>query len=375
MVRGRSLRILWFNWRCWLNPQAGGAEVHVKEIAKRWVKLGHEITLFCGKYHGCKEHEELEGVEVIRKGYQYSVYLFAAKEYIFSLRKRNYSIVIDDINGVPFFTPLYVREHKIAIMHHLVKDIFFKELPFDKAILGYAAERIIPLVYRNIPFLAVSDSTKQDLAHFGIPQRGIKIVHNGIDHEVFTPELRRKSSYPHVVYVGRIKRYKNLDHLIIAFSLLVNRLKTEGRSNKLTIAGKGDYIELKGLAKRLGVESQVDFLGEISDEEKVRLLQSAWVFVTTSTREGWGLTTVEAMACGTPVIAYNVPGLTDSSLNGKTGFLVPYGKTDEMTECLAQVLCDELLRKELSMNATNWARQFNWDKTAKESMDFLKSHC
>ena len=95
-------------------------------VAKRWVKWGHEVTLFCGKYRGCKEHDELDGVEIIRKGNPYTVYLCAAEDYLCSLRKRNYDVIIDDINGVPFFTPLYAKKLKVAIMHHLVKDIFFK---------------------------------------------------------------------------------------------------------------------------------------------------------------------------------------------------------------------------------------------------------
>jgi glycosyltransferase involved in cell wall biosynthesis len=369
------VRVLWFNWRCWVNPQAGGAEVHVKEVSKRWVEMGHEVTLFCAKYEGCKEREELDGVEIIRRGYPYTVYLFAVEEYLRSLRKKTYDMVIDDINGVPFFTPLYIKKPKVAIMHHLVRDIFFRELALGKALLGYTAEQMIPSVYRNTPFAAVSESTKEDLIRFGIPRTSIRVVHNGIDQELFKPNPCLRSSYPHVVYLGRIKRYKNLDQLLIAFSRVVDRFKKEEKKNiKLTIAGRGDYAELKNIAERLDIVSNVDFQGEISDQEKVKLLQSAWVYVTTSTREGWGLTAVEAMACGTPVIGYDVPGLRDSIIDCETGFLIPYGNVERLAELVSMVLYDDMLKKRLSENAHKWSMNFNWGKTAKELIDFIENY-
>lgn len=80
---------------------AGGAEVNLHEIAKRWVKWGHQVTVFCAKHPGCEEHEEIDGIEIMRKGGPYTVYLHAAKQYLRRLKKRNYDVVIDDINGVP----------------------------------------------------------------------------------------------------------------------------------------------------------------------------------------------------------------------------------------------------------------------------------
>ncbi|MCJ7424440.1 glycosyltransferase family 4 protein [Candidatus Bathyarchaeota archaeon] len=366
------MHVLWFNWRCWFNPQAGGAEVHVREVAKRWVKLGHRVTLFCGKYDGCIDHEESDGVEIIRKGHPYTVYLWAAKQYLRSLKKREYDVVIDDINGVPFFTPLYVEKPKIALVHHLVKDIFFKELSWDKAIVGYTAEKMIPFIYHNIPFVTVSESTKRDLVQSGIPEANIRIIHNGIDQQFLKPKPEFKSPYPHLVYVGRIKRYKNLDQLLKVLNIVVNLLQKEARNRiRLTIAGRGDCSSLKKLAGRLGIDDHVEFLGEISDQEKVGLLQSAQIYVTTSIREGWGLTAMEAMACGTPVVGYNVPGLRDSVINGKTGLLVPYGNVEQLANAIITVLSNQLLEKELSQDARRWATKFDWDDTAKEFIKLL----
>lgn len=364
------MRILWFNWRCWLHPWAGGAEAHVREVAKRWVKWGHEVTLFCGKYRGCKEHDELDGVEVIRKGGPYIVYLCAAKEYLRSLRKRNYDVIIDDINGVPFSTPLYVKKPKVAIMHHLVKDIFFMELPWYTAVLGYTAETMIRLIYRDTRFIAVSESTKEDLVKSGIPKENVSVIYNGVDHEVYKPNPHSKSPYPHVVYIGRIKQYKNLVHLLRAMKILVNAKQLN--DVKLTIAGRGDFEELKKAVAELGISRYVEILGEVNDNEKVELFNRAWVYVTTSSREGWGLTVIEANACGTPAVAYNVPGLRDS-INGETGLLVaPYGNVEALAKAIMKALTDNELREKLSRNAVEWAKQFSWDGSARELMKALE---
>ena len=358
------MKILIMNWRDITHPQAGGAEAHIHEAVKRWVKWGHEVTLLCGRYEGCKEDDEIDGVGIIRRGGPFTVYLHAVKEYLWNLRKRNYDVVIDDINGVPFFTPLYIRRPKIAIMHHLVKDIFFKELPWHKAIFGYIAEKTLPLIYHNTPFIAVSRSTKEDLVRFGIPEENVDVVYNGIDNGVYRPNPHSKSPYPHIVYLGRIKQYKNLDHLLRAMKIIVDSNKLD--DVKLTIAGRGDYQELEHVVAELGISEYVTLFGEVSDSKKIELYNNAWISASMSTREGWGLTVIEANACGTPAIAYNVPGLSDSIVDGETGLLVPFGDVKALAESILRVLTVDRLRSRLSSGAIEWAKKFDWEQMAKE---------
>jgi glycosyltransferase involved in cell wall biosynthesis len=365
-----SIKILWFNWRCWLHPWAGGAEAHIHEIARRWTKEGHEVTLFCGKYEGCKESEVIDGVRIERRGNPYTLYLEAPKKHLLNLRK-DYDIIVDDVNGVPFFTPLWAPSiPKVVVMHHLVKDIFFMELPWHKAVIGYLAEMFIPLIYRRVPFVAVSEGTKRDLVNFGIPEDNIKVVHNGVDHKLLKPNFCQKSPHPHVVYLGRVKKYKNLNHLLRAMKIVAKF--NFGKSVKLTIAGRGDYRELKTLASKLGINSYVEFLGEVSEGEKIKLLQRAWVYVTPSTREGWGLAVLESMACGTPAVGYNVTGIRDVIRNGENGVLVPYGNINALANAIVRVLMDEELRERLAENAYKWSLSFDWDTCARQLMDYIK---
>lgn len=362
------MKILIFNWRDITHPQAGGAELHIYKQAKRWVKWGHEVTLFCGGYNGNIEYDEISGIKIIRKGNQYSVYLHAVWNYLRHWRKKC-DVVIDDINGVPFFTPLYVRKPKLAIIHHLVKSIFFKVLPYPFALLGYLAEKSIPIIYKKTPFITVSKSTKEEMIKEGIKRENIRIIPNGIDSKNYKPNFELKTPYPSIVYLGRLKRYKRLHILINAMKKIVKVIPNA----KLYIAGHGDREEfLKELTKKLGLEYSIKFLGFVSECEKINLLQSAWVFVTPSEKEGWGITVTEANLCGTPAVSFKVNGLKESIKNKVTGILVQEGKLKEFEDAIIKVLSEKDLRAKLARNAIDYARQYNWDTSARLGLEMLE---
>ena len=357
------MKILVFNWRDITHPWAGGAELHIHEIAKQWAKQGHRVTLFSSTYNDAKKFEVIDGIEIIRRGGCFSVYVCAMWYYLTNLRRRNYDIVVDDINGVPFFTPLFCRRPKVAIIHHLVKKIFFKELPLYLAVVGWIAERLIPLFYVKTKFITVSRSSKEEAERFGI--RGIEIVPNGVDLEFYKPNPNSKTSFPTILFLGRLKRYKRLEHLLKAFEIVSRRVKAE-----LWIVGEGDAKEeLEKLAEELGIQDRIRFFGFVKEELKVELLDKAWFFVMTSEKEGWGLTVIEANACGTPCIAYDVPGLRDSINHGYNGLLVKDGDVEALADAIVKLLLDDNLREELSINAVEWSEQFSWDKSTEE---FLK---
>jgi len=357
------MRILFYNWRDILDPLAGGAEAYIHEIGKRLAR-DNEVYLYCRRYRGSESSSEIDGIKIIRKGGSFSLYVHAIYDYIFKLRKKNFDVVVDGINGVPFFTPLFVRKPKVAIIFHVVgKEIFFRELPFPLALVGWIAENVIPFIYKKVSFVAISDSTKDEMIRFGIPQHRISLVYCGVECAAQRDYSGvERSAKPSIVYVGRVKDYKQLDHLVQAFAV-VNK---EVPDSKLIIAGRGNYAELVNLADELGVSQGIEFKGEVSEEEKVDYLKSAWVFVTPSFKEGWGITVIEANSCGTPAIAYNTSGLRDSIKNGETGLLVSPGDIPGLAEAILRVIGDSDLRLKLSQSALEWAKGFTWDNSAKE---------
>jgi len=355
------MKILILNWRCPKHPEAGGAEKYLYEISKRLVKKGHEIVWFSANFQRGESVDILDGIKFVRRGGRYSVYLYSLFSFLQSFKKDNFQVIIDNINGVPFFTPLYVKQPKLAIVHHLMKEQFFKELPLPLGIVGYSLERTIPFCYSRVPFVTVSDSSKRELMAMGIKR--VEIVPNGIESRFFNFKAINKADAPTILFLGRLKKYKRVDLLLKAFSLLKKKLN----SANLWIAGDGDYrAELEKLAIKLDIKNVV-FWGYVDEKKKRELLRKSWVLVMPSLREGWGITVIEANACGTPCIAYDVSGLRDSIKNGKTGILVrENGNEEKLAEVLYQFLTNSTLRQRLSQNAIEWARQFSWDRSAEK---------
>jgi glycosyltransferase involved in cell wall biosynthesis len=141
---------------------------------------------------------------------------------------------------------------------------------------------------------------------------------------------------------------------------------------RLRIIGDGPFEPwLRRAAETLGVTDAVEFLGFLPRAEKVRHLQRAWVLVQPSPKEGWGLTVVEAGACGTAVVAADSPGLRDSVRRDETGLLVPYGDDARLAEALIRVLEDRALRDRLSTAGRAWAARFSWLECGRASLDAL----
>ncbi|MFB0562649.1 MAG: glycosyltransferase family 4 protein [Candidatus Lokiarchaeia archaeon] len=356
------MRFLVINWRDIKNPEAGGAEIHLHEIFKRIAQDNHQVTLLASKYKGCKKEEIIDGIRVIRIGTKFTFFFFVFLYYITKFRKYNFDYVIDDISKMPLFTPLYVKKPLIAIIHHIHGKTLFKELPFILAITVYLCERLIPLFYKKVPIVTVSESTKKELLFKGFSRDYIEIVYNGVNNNLFVPGTKSKKEL--IIYVGRVKKYKQLEDLIKAFKII----KENGKNPELIIAGRGDYHEeLRELVKKLNLDSNsVKIYKNITEQEKVSILQRGWVYVITSMKEGWGLSLIEANACGTPTIAYNIPGLQDSVKNGKTGLLVKNGDINKLANTIDKVLSDTELREKLTDNTTSWARNFDWDKSSKQ---------
>jgi glycosyltransferase involved in cell wall biosynthesis len=186
-------RILIYNWRDTRHTWAGGAEVYVHELAKRWVKSGHHVTLFCGNDGELPRREQIDGVHIVRRGGFYLVYFWAFAYYIVRFRGR-YDIILDCHNGIPFFTPLYAKEPVIGVVHHIHQVVFKHYLPGPAAALaGWMERDLMPWAYRSRQFITVSESTRQEMVDLGLTGAGISIVHNGVDLAELTPGPKHKA--------------------------------------------------------------------------------------------------------------------------------------------------------------------------------------
>lgn len=363
------MKILAINWQDLKNPQAGGAEIHLGEILRRITEGGNEVTLLCSSFADALKEEWIDGIRVIRRGSRYNFNLVLPFVLKSVLKKERYDIVIEDINKIPFYSPLFHNLPLLVVVPHLFSTTVFKEINFALGLYIYLSEKPIRFVYGNKKFMVISESTKDDLVERGIRGEDIFVVKCGIEHALYKPNSERYP-LPTIIYVGRMKKYKSVQHLILAFKLVLQKIPDAN----LMIVGDGDYLpELKKLSRQLKLQDKIEFAGYVSQEEKVERLQKSNVAICPSLKEGWGLTNIEANACGTPVIASDVPGLRDSVIDGKTGLLFRYGDIEGLAQKIIELLSSKDLQMKLIQGGLEWSKSFSWDKTAEETLDLIKS--
>lgn len=353
------LSILIFNWKDITNPAAGGGTYYTHRVAKYLVEKGHRVTLLCANYRGGRKKEIIDGVNIIRVGNKYTVYIKAPLKFLKDF-KNKCDLVIDEINALPWLTSLYVKAPKIAFIHQTTREALFEELNKVVASLIYFVEKTGLLFYRKLPFITVSQSVKEELIGNGVSRKNIFVVYPGIDIKKYGYTPEEKSVFPMVLCLGRLKKYKGVQYLVQAMKHVIPKIPRA----KLSIVGEGDYqSKLEKLVEILNLQEVVSFHGYVSEEEKIRFLKKAWVLVVPSVKEGFGIVAIEAAACGTPAIGTNTTGLKDSIIHGKTGFLVPYGKPKILAQKICELLSDDELRSKLSKNASEWGKNFIWEKT------------
>ena len=366
------LRIAVVNWQCRENPLAGGAEIHLHEIFGRLASRGHQVTLLCSGWKGSAPLARLDGIDVHRVGTRQSFPFLARRYWHAGLASRDFDVIVEDINKVPLFTPSWrggpTREMKrVALVPHLFGGTAFQELPAPLAAAVWLSERPLPMVYRGMPFEAISESTRDDLVERGIQRDRIRVIFPGIDTAHFTPDRSERSPAPLFAYLGRLKKYKGVDLVIRAFA-------ASGLPDAtLEVAGAGEFLDdLKRLAATLGVADRVHFLGRISEAEKISLLRRAWATLFASPKEGWGITNLEAAASGTPVIASNSPGIRESVRDGETGYLVAHGDIAAMGARMRQLSGDREQVEKLGIAARRFAQGFPWSRAAEETEQHLR---
>ena len=369
------MKILIFSWRDIKFPGWGGAEVLTLKLAKSWVAKGHKVHIVSAKSPGAKDEEVIEGVKIFRpaKFYnhsplEYLVYLYRTAKFYRRKLTGKYDLVIDQVHGLPFFTPFFVKETVILFPLEVAKSIWFYEIRFPYSLIGYLLELTYIKIFSHIPFLTISSSTANDLTNLGV-----KDVYTITPGRNLPPlkHLPHKSKHPLLVSLGRITEMKRIEDTIYAFRLLHKELP----NIKLVVAGQGKekyFKRLKEICHTIAIDDRVSFPGYISEKEKRRLLNHAWLLVSTSLREGWGLTVIEAATCGTPTVAYKVAGLVDSIKNQETGFLCQRDNPQELVKNIRRLLINPSLRRKISQNALNYSRQFSWEKTAEETLVIFK---
>jgi glycosyltransferase involved in cell wall biosynthesis len=307
---------------------------------------------------------------VHRAGSRHTYSLAAPRYYRGALKAQPFDALIEDLNKVPLFSPFWSRQPVGLLVHHLFGRTAFTEASFPFAAATWLLEKPLPLVYRHTPVVAVSTSTREDLVARGFAAGQIRVIENGVDLQHYQPDpAQPRFAQPTVLYLGRLKRYKRVDLVVRGFAEVARRIPNA----QLIIAGTGDAEpEVRALVQELGLAPRVRLAGFVDEAEKLRLLRGTWVHVLTSPKEGWGISNLEAAACGTATVASDSPGLRDSVQHERTGFLVPHGDVSALSARIENILNDAQLRERLGQGARRFAEQFSWSRAADRMEEFLE---
>ena len=360
------MKILWINHRDPLHPEAGGAEVRIHEIGRRLVRKGHNVTLIAERFPGSPTEEYLDGIYIYRIGNKYSIHIRAPL--LVAKIARDYDVIVDDIaHGIPWLSSCVTRTPVVGAIHHIHRQIFYIELPPPLNTVCDIAERSIKLFYDTI--ITVSEATKLAIIRaLKIPKKHIFIIPNGVDHSKYRPIKGNKFDTPTIIWIGRMKKYKRLHHLLWAFRLV----KKAVSNAKLIVVGSGSlYTYIQELIKEVKLHKDVHLIGRVPESEKITLLQRSWALVITSKVEGCPLVILEAMACGIPIVGYDVDGVRELIHKGRAGLTVPDGDIYALGMKIKDILIDDELRASLGENAHKYSLEFNWEKSANKMIKVL----
>lgn len=363
------MNILLLNWRDPKNPRAGGAEYVTMQHAKAWRDAGHEVTWLASAFPGSKNNEVINGVNIIRRGREISLFFYAP--YFYKTAKRKYDLVVDEIHGIPFFTPIYVRVPILAFIHEVAGEIWNYAYPFPLNLLGSIIEKISFSFYRHIQFWTDAKSTIDDLVAMGIRRDHCVAIPCPIDNKPLRSPSKKEAN-PTFLFIGRLVSMKGAEGAIDAFSFIREYFP----KTKLWIVGQGEeaYVrKLKDKVTRLHLLGAVHFYGFVGQEKKLELMRRAHLLLHPSVKEGWGLVVLEAASQATPTIGYNVSGLRDAIINGKTGILVAPLSPAAMAEAGKEILKEPERYRQMQRNCLHFSASFSWEDAGKKSLELLSS--
>jgi glycosyltransferase involved in cell wall biosynthesis len=352
-------------WRDVDHPEAGGSEVHAARVAERWAAAGIDITLTSSRAPGAERDTWRDGYRVRRLAGRYSIFPANAAVALGQWRARPDGTV-EIWNGMPFFSPLWSPHPRAVFIHHVHGDMWQSVLPRTLASVGrFVEKRVAPPLYHSTPVVTLSESSRQVIIDsLGFDPARVTVVPPGVD-ESFCPGPNR-SADPLVAAVGRLVPYKRFDQLI---EVLV-RLRQRHPRLRAVIAGEGaERAALEALVHRHRASDWISMPGRLDDDSLLELYQEAWVLLSASAYEGWGLTITEAAACATPSVVSPIVGHVDAVDHGISGLLAEPGA--EMVEAVHSILTNELLRRRLQRGAQKRSQHLNWDRTALETFRVL----
>ena len=348
------MKILWASHRDIRNPKAGGSERLIYEVAKRLVLRGHDITWLTGGWNGAKKSERLDGILIRRYYGQLGPHL--ALPFVIQ-QMHDIDVVVDDLShALPWLSPIITSTHGVAHFYHMHAKTLPGQVPYPLSLILSKVERLYPIIYRNWPFVTISESSRTDLERIGIDSNRIVVIHPGVDTNLFTPG--DKTHFPQLIYFGGMRPYKRPEHAIYALDNLVK----EDISVHLVMVGDGPSLPmLRETVRKMRLDTNITFVGKVSDEKLAAIVRESWINIHCSVSEGWCLSAMEAAASGVLTVGYSVAGLKESVKERVNGILVEDGNISALSSAIKGAIENTL---DYANRCRKHAEKYSWDNAA-----------
>jgi len=359
------MRFLMLNWRDPANPLSGGAERVTQGYLDALAARGHEVFWFANAFPDGADSERIGPITIARGGGKGSS---IARARAWSRSQAPFDLVIDQHHGIPWLAPWWSGARTVAFIHEVLGPIWNSFYPWPLSLLGRWQERWTHWLYRDIPFWTACESTRDQLLRHGV--RHVKLLRYGVHTQPLPALPPKELAAPlRLAVVSRLAPNKRIRHAIET----VAELRRRGLEARLQIVGRGEEGDsLKAAAASLGLADAVAFMGGMEEAAKDLLLRDSHFLLHTSQREGWGLNVIEANAMGTPAAVYPVPGLVESTLDGKTGLVAPAETPAALAGRIAETVGQPDVYAALRTRAWRRAATFHWSQVLPPACDWLE---
>ncbi len=347
-------------------PFEGGIGRHIYELYKKLTEnYGIDIVVFSPNKNSIKNHVNIFGLsKKIGKNIMFSFLVNMINNNLIN----KYDLDLVHFHGGPGGI-IFIKKVKdtpvIFTVHHTYYQQYYL-IPEQK--WKYIFSKFENISYKFADkIICVSENTRDILVkNYHIEKEKIEIIPNGVDINKFRPLNNIEKIRNSILFVGRLDERKGIKYLIKSIVLVKEMIP----DIKLFIVGTGKLKkELEKFIILNNIKQNVKFLGRLSDKDLVEWYNRCEIVVIPSIFEGFGIVAIEAMACKTPIIATNVPGLNSIIKNGENGLLVPPKDSRKLADAIVNLLNDCKLRRHLSVNGRKEVlKKFNWDIIAKRTV-------
>ncbi|MFC2052215.1 glycosyltransferase family 4 protein [Chloroflexota bacterium] len=351
-------------------PKCAGIGNYVYNLSEKLSELGHTVAVITRGSWKRVRIEDLDGIRVYRERFIpiYPLHVRLHGVFLKSLLK-SIGNEFDVIHGhsplipaprcnVPNVLTFHTTCKQEARTFYEIKD--FYSLYMRRLIKFHIQNEFDCIKLANSITAVGSGVAKELAAEYGLNSSRVAVIRNGVNTNIFTPKFDREGVK--ILFTGRLVYRKGLVDLIKSAEYICK----EYPSASFTIIGDGPLRPtLEKMAHELHLEDNFSFLGFLPREELIHYYQNETVYVLPAYYEGLPTTVLEAMSCGMPVVATDIPGPADAVVNGETGFLVPPQEPKLLADCVLKLLGDKNLRQKMGKAGRERVeKQFTWDMVA-----------